>query len=378
VLTVQLVPANMRPYIGGSTDNSVLDLAFGYNGISRITGHHREGIQFGDWSGGSGLAALSGRAGLRRLFTAETGNEISWLLLVALFAMAFGVYLAARRLMSREELCALVIWGSWLLVTGLVLSFMGGVVHPYYTVALAPAIAALTGMGGLWAWRRRSGWDGRFTLGAMIALAAASSAVLLHRNNFNPTWTSMVLVLAVIGTLGALFAPRRAIGIAVAAGTVAGFAGTTTFSIVTAATPHSGSIPTAARASTATAGWMNDEATNSELAGLLKATHTPWSAATNGSQSAAALEIASGTSVMAVGGWSSDPVPTLQQFIDDVHAGKVSYFVEAGRGPESDNLHGEVIRGPNHSASHTREIADWVAAHYPATTIGGSTVYRFA
>jgi hypothetical protein len=45
------------------------------------------------------------------------------------------------------------------------------------------------------------------------------------------------------------------------------------------------------------------------------------------------LEIASGTSVMAVGGWSSDPVPTLQQFIDDVQAGNVSYFVEAGRGP---------------------------------------------
>jgi 4-amino-4-deoxy-L-arabinose transferase-like glycosyltransferase len=374
VLTVQLVPASMRPYIGGSTDNTVLDLAFGYNGISRITGHHREGIELGDDSGGSGLAALSGRAGLHRLFSAETGNEISWLLPVALFALAFGVYLAARRILSRGELCALVIWGSWLLVTGLVLSYMGGVIHPYYTVALAPAIAALIGMGGLWAWRRRPGWDGRFALGAMVALAAASSAVLLHRNNFNPTLTQMVVGFALIGTLGVLLAPRRAIGIAAAVGILAGLAGTTTFSIVTTTTPHRGSIPTAARASKAPAGWMNDEATNEELACLLKATHTPWSAATNGSQSAAALEIASGTSVMAVGGWSSDPVPTLQQFIDDVHAGKVSYFVAAG----DSNIHGEVIRGPNHSASHTREIADWVAAHYPATTIGGSTVYRFS
>ena len=57
-----------------------------------------------------------------------------------------------------------------------------------------------------------------------------------------------------------------------------------------------------------------------------------WSAATNGSQSAAALEIASGTSVMAIGGWSGDPVPTLEQFVDDVHAGKITYYVEAGRG----------------------------------------------
>jgi len=123
---------------------------------------------------------------------------------------------------------------------------------------------------------------------------------------------------------------------------------------------------------------MSDEGTNTELAGLLAATHTRWSAATNGSQSAAALEISSGTSVMAVGGWSGDPVPTLQQFIDDVHAGKISYYVEAGRGANSPAVHGEVIRSALHTASHTREIADWVAAHYAGTIIGGSTVYHLA
>ena len=123
---------------------------------------------------------------------------------------------------------------------------------------------------------------------------------------------------------------------------------------------------------------MNDEGTNAQLAGMLAATHTQWSAATNGSQSAAALEIASGTSVMAVGGWSGDPVPTLQQFIDDVHAGRISYYVEAGRGPNSPAVHGEVIRSTLHTASHTRDISDWVAAHYPGTFIGGSTVYRLS
>jgi hypothetical protein len=76
---------------------------------------------------------------------------------------------------------------------------------------------------------------------------------------------------------------------------------------------------------------------------------------------------------MAVGGWSSDPVPDLQQFIDDVHAGRVTYYVEAGKaGP----THGEVIRGPNHSTAHTREIADWVDANFRGQVIGRSTVYR--
>jgi hypothetical protein len=119
---------------------------------------------------------------------------------------------------------------------------------------------------------------------------------------------------------------------------------------------------------------MGDEATNRDLARLLAATHTQWSAATNGSQSAAALEMASGTSVMAIGGWSGDPVPTLQQFIDDVHAGNISYYVEAGRGANSD--HGEAIHSAAHGVSHTREITDWVGQHYPGTIIGQFTVYR--
>ena len=374
VLTVQLVPSTARPYVGGSTDNTVLELALGYNGLNRILGRSRS-HEVSNWSGdGSGLAAFSGHAGLHRLFTAEMGNEIAWLLLVAVFALAFGVYLAARRQLSRGELCALVIWGSWLVVTAIVLSFMGGVVHPYYTVSMAPSIAALIGMNGVWAWSRRAGWDGRFALSGMLALAAASSAVLLHRNHFNLPWTAVVVALAMVGVAGVLMLPPRTTAIAVAIGVLAGLAGTATFSVMTTATPHHGSIPTAIRTSSKHGGWMDDESDNPALANLLAGTHTPWSAATNGSQSAAALEIASGTSVMAVGGWSGDPVPTLQDFIDDVHAGKVSYYVEAGRKPEGDVLHTEL----NHSASHTREIADWVVAHYRATTVGGSTVYRLA
>jgi 4-amino-4-deoxy-L-arabinose transferase-like glycosyltransferase len=262
-------------------------------------------------------------------------------------------------------------------MTGVVFSFIGGMVHPYYTVALAPAIAALVGIGAVWAWRRRSSWDGRCALAAMIALAAVRSAILLHSNAFGPVWLPwLVIGLAAVSAVCVLWPrPPR---VALVAGCVAGLVGTTAFSVATAATPHHGSIPTATRSSKVTGAWLNDEATNAELAGLLAATHTPWSAATNGSQSAAALEIASGTSVMAVGGWSGDPVPTLQQFIDDVHAGKISYYVEAGRGLNSAAIHGEVIRSSMRAGSRTREIANWVAANYPGTIIGGSTVYRLA
>jgi 4-amino-4-deoxy-L-arabinose transferase-like glycosyltransferase len=258
-----------------------------------------------------------------------------------------------------------------------VFSFMGGMVHPYYTVALAPAVAGLVGIGAVWAWRRRSSWDGRCALAAMVVLSACPSALLLHRTAFGPAWLPWLIAGQALVSAAAVLWPRPPV-IALVAGCVAGLVGTTAVSIATAATPHHGTMPTAIRSSKVTGVWMNDEATNTKLASLLSATHTPWSAATNGSQSAAALEIASGTSVMAIGGWSGDPVPTLQQFIDDVHAGKISYYVEAGRGPNSAAIHGEVIRSTVHTASHTREIADWVAAHYAGTMIGGSTVYRLA
>ena len=64
---------------------------------------------------------------------------------------------------------------------------------------------------------------------------------------------------------------------------------------------------------------------------------------------------------MAIGGWSgSDPAPTLAQFKAYVAAGDISYYVAGGGG------------GPGGGNS---EIANWVAANYTATTVGGSTVY---
>ncbi|WP_414685035.1 glycosyltransferase family 39 protein [Mycobacterium sp.] len=370
VSAVQLVPASARPYIGGSADNTVLDLALGYNGISRILGHHRESL--GDW-GGSGAQMFGGHAGLERLFTGEMGNEIAWLLPAALFAIAFGIHLTLRRQLGRMQLCGLVMWGGWLAVTGVVFSYMGGMVHPYYTVALAPCIAAMVGTGAVWAWQRRTIWDGRFAMAAMVALATVSAVVILHGNHFGPSWIGgLIGATSVIAVVGVLW-PRPGI-VAVIVGVVAALAGTIAFSIATASTAHQGSIPSAIRPTKVTGAWMGDEGTNGQLASLLAATHTQWSAATNGSQSAAALEIASGTSVMAIGGWSGDPVPTLQQFIDDVHAGRISYYVEAGRRTN----HGEVVRSPLHSGSHTREIAEWVAQHYSGTVIGESTVYRLA
>lgn len=355
VLTVQLVPPSDRPYIGGSTDDTELDLALGYNGISRIVGgEHHAGARYGH--------------GLARLFTAEVGNEIGWLLPAAVAAAGFGLYLAARHRLPRTELAALVMWTGWLVTTSVVLGYMNGMLHPYYTVSLAPAIGALLGCGVVWAWRGRARLDARIALAVLASTAALSGINLLHRNMIGPTWLVWAITaVAVLAAIGLIVGHRVAVpGLVLAA--VGGLIPVTGFAVATVTTPHRGTQPVTVNQSS---GWLGDLAENHELAAMLAATRTTWSAATNGSQPAAALEIASGTAVMAVGGWSGDPVPTLPQFIDDVHAGRITYYVEAGH-----RLHGEVIRAPNRTNAHTREIADWVAAHYTPVPMGSSTVYR--
>ncbi|GAB7066749.1 ArnT family glycosyltransferase [Mycolicibacterium hodleri] len=375
VLAVQLTPVGSRPYVGGSTDDSVLNLAFGYNGMSRLVGRGS------DWDGPT-LGPRSTATGLHRLFVTEMANEISWLLPAALFAVAYGAYLAARGRLDRTEWAALLSWGGWLLVTSLVFSLMNGTIHPYYTAAMAPAVGATVGLGCMWAWRFRAAWDGRLAMVALTGLGAWWSWILLHQNHFGPRWLpGVVLATWLVASVSILVGRLKPMTAGLVAGAAAAVAGTVAFTFATVATPHHGAVPTAVagpgQSPHTVGGWTGDEATNPTLAAMLTATTTRWSAATNGSQSAAALELATGTSVMAIGGWSGDPTPTLAQFVDDVHAGRVAYYVEAGRGGAA-RPEGPVIRSENHGPSHVREIADWVDAHYPGIPVGTSLVYRLS
>ena len=96
-----------------------------------------------------------GPTGITRLFNAEMGTQISWLIPAALLVLV-GLLWVARRAPRTDGLrAAALLWGSWLVVTGLVFSFAAGIIHPYYTVALAPAIGALVGIGGVRLWQDR-------------------------------------------------------------------------------------------------------------------------------------------------------------------------------------------------------------------------------
>jgi len=467
VVAVALWPADARPYIGGSTNDTVLDLVFGYNGLGRIFGGSGNGG--GGMGGGTAGSSFGGSTGLDRLFSSEMGLEISWLLPAALVALVLGLVVVGRRHPADPARAGLVLWGGWLLVTGLVFSYMSGTIHPYYTVALAPAIAGLVGTGGALLWHARERVTGRLGLAAMVGGTASWSWCLLDEN---PTWLPWLRWVVLLGGLlaaaaivvGSVPALRRLVAVGVLAGTLFGLTGTTAYALVTTTVAHSGSIPSVGPAGSSSggsgggpggggmpggaagpggsaagpetdgsdgagssggsggtqqghggqpgstqqgpggqapsgsvptapegttgAGTTGDGTTGGEgttrvgggaaggapggagattsaaLTKLLAATDTTWSAAVDGSQSAAQLELASDTAVMAIGGWSSDPTPTLAEFETAVAEGKISYYISSGsRG------------GMGGGSSTASAIQEWVAANYDSTTVGGSTVY---
>ncbi|MFV2118128.1 ArnT family glycosyltransferase, partial [Streptomyces sp. Act-28] len=170
VAVVELWPASSRPYIGGSQNNSFLELTFGYNGLGRINGDEVGSVGGGPAGGGGGRW---GDTGVGRMFGDAVGGQISWLLPAALALLVAGLVVTRRAPRTDTARSAFLVWGGSLLMTLAVFSFMAGIFHEYYTVALAPYIAALVGMGATVLWEER----GRFTASAALAVTVAGTAV---------------------------------------------------------------------------------------------------------------------------------------------------------------------------------------------------------
>ncbi|MEU9362394.1 glycosyltransferase family 39 protein [Streptomyces sp. NPDC048301] len=245
VAVVELWPASSRPYIGGSQNNSFLELTFGYNGLGRINGEETGSVG----GGGGGQGGGWGETGIGRMFNSEIGSQISWLLPAALILLVAGLWLTRRAKRTDTARAAFLAWGGSLLMTALVFSFMAGIFHQYYTVALAPYIAALVGMGATVLWEERGNrWAGA-ALAVTVAVTAVWSYVLLGRTpDYLPWLRWAVLIGGLLGAAGLLLAARlgRALAMgAVGLGLAASLAGPTAYTISTLNTGHQGSIVTA-------------------------------------------------------------------------------------------------------------------------------------
>ncbi len=252
VALVELWPAADRPYIGGSTNNSLLELALGYNGISRLAGGDGSpggGAGGGGGGGGPGGGGFGGTTGLLRMFNSSFRGEISWLLPAALLFLAVGLAYTWRSVRTDRTRAALLLWGGWLLVTVAVFSYMGGIIHPYYVVVLAPPIATVVAIVGRELWRGRAnlivrsllaiGIAGTGLWGAqLLALQAAGWLPWLRWVVLAGSFAGAALLMISVGQF------RRMAVVALLVGSLCAVGGAAGFTVATAATPHSGSIPT--------------------------------------------------------------------------------------------------------------------------------------
>jgi 4-amino-4-deoxy-L-arabinose transferase-like glycosyltransferase len=432
VAIVALIPAASRPYVGGSQNNSILNLIFGYNGIGRLTGSEAGSV------GGNALAgSMWGPTGWDRLFLPSFGGDISWLIPAALILLAVGLWLTRRAPHTDRTRAALLLWGGWLLLTGLVFSYASGIIHPYYTVALAPPIGAIVGIGATMLWRRRSQLPWRLVLAGAVAATVVWSFTLLTRSSsWYPVLRVAILLIGMVSAAGlALMGQLRGRVTAVIGATAlcAALAGPAAYTVDTALTAHTGAIPSAGPAipgamggpgrgpggprgqrppngpipggpgafvgprggpgggfnggfgfggnlggppgpvpGGAAGGLLGASTPGPNVVSLLTAdaSRYKWVAAVVGANSAAGYQLATGDAVMAIGGFNgTDPAPSLAAFQATVQQHQVHYFIVGGRGG------GVGPAGSQGQSSQSSAIADWVRSHYTGTTVDGVTLY---
>jgi len=428
VALVELVPASARPYVGGSQDNSFLELTFGYNGLGRLTGDETGSVGGG---GGGGGGAQWGSTGLTRLFGSDIGGQVAWLVPAALVLGAVAFWLRRRLPRTDGGRAEIVVWLSWLLVTGLTFSFMAGIFHAYYTVALAPAVAALVGIGtwGLWT-RRGELWALAVLAGVTLGTAVWASVLLGRSADWLPWLRWLVLVAGISGAVllvAGHYAGRSVLRAGAALALVGGLAGPAAYTVQTVSTGHTGSIVTAGPTVTGgtggtggpggggfgprgqggpggqtgqmppgggpqngqvpsgqtqnggpptgqapgggggMGGLLDGATVSAEVQDLLlqDADDYTWVAAAIGSQNAASYQLATEQSVMPVGGFNgSDPSPTLAEFQQLVADGQIHWFIGGGG-----------FGGSDGGSSTSSEISAWVQATFTAQTVDGTTLY---
>lgn len=388
---VWLTPSGNRPWVGSTNDNSIWSLIFGYNGFGRLLGSHGGGgggtppnstgmamaspggMGGGAPSGGHGPGGtgFGGQTGVFRIFNNDFGPNIAWLLILALASGGLLLWILRKTPRTNRGRAAVIFWILWLIIHIVIFSMTSGVIHPYYVVVMAPAVAALVGIGVPFLWgayiRRKSyAW----ILPMLVGVTAAIVIIILSYAGTMTwlMWTVGILeAIGMIGLLVNLYTPKRWLqNLAIITSVAACMTAPVVYTLSTVNVTHTGSIPTAGPSSTAMQGSNNEksQADSALVQYLLRNQNgATWLVAVDSANESAAIQLTSGQPVMAIGGFNGSDTPlTLEQFKQLVADGKLKYYAASSHG------HGG---GPNGGNS---EITNWIKKNGKVVNYGGSDV----
>ncbi|QHU89858.1 glycosyltransferase [Candidatus Saccharibacteria bacterium oral taxon 955] len=406
---VWLTPAGSRPWVGSTNDNNIWSLIFGYNGFGRLLGGRGgggvpvggappsggmgatttlqtagsttqtmadgAGMVSGGMGGGGhgpGGTGFGGQTGIFRIFNNDFGPNITWLLVLALAGGGLMLWILRKTPRTNRGRAAVIFWMLWLLTHIVIFSMTSGVIHPYYVVVAAPAVAALVGISlpFLWgAYTRRKPYA--WLLPVLVGVTAVIAVIILSYAG-TMTWLMRIVGLlgltGMIGLLINLYAPRRWLqNLVIITALTACTLAPTVYTLATVNVAHTGSIPTSGPNSTAMQGSNNEKSqADSQLVQYLveHQNGATWLVAVASANESAAIQLTSGQPVMAVGGFNGSDTPlTLEQFKQLVKAGKVKYYAVSSHG-----------RGGGGPGGGNNEITTWVKQTGTVVNYGGSDV----
>jgi 4-amino-4-deoxy-L-arabinose transferase-like glycosyltransferase len=342
-LYVALTPASQRPWVGGTADNSIWSLMFGYNGLGRLVGQAG-----GPTSGVHG--PFGGASGPLRLLDQSLGGQAGWLLGFALVA-GIGIAVATRLRRADPRTGWLIAAGGSFATIAVAFSQAHGIFHPYYVSLLAPFTALLVGAGAALA--LHSDWPGRVITPLALVGGLVSSVVVLHDHPGELRWLPVVLlggVSAAAVVLAGLDRGRVRTA-ALAAGLALLLIAPATWSYQTLGHPANATFPAGgsagdAAAANVVAGGGGDAGTAASAAGkgreirvalrYIRAHGHGTLAVSRQAGATARLIIHTGAPLAGVGGFSGrESHMTVAAFAGDVARGRIGWVLISGPRPSA-------------------------------------------
>jgi 4-amino-4-deoxy-L-arabinose transferase-like glycosyltransferase len=210
VVIVALVPTGDRPYIDGTTNNNPFSMVFGYNGLIRFSSLSISPSSVGAIGAQGAAAAPAGRSssgGLATMFQSAQATQVGWLYPLAVVSIV--IVLWQRRNAARTDpvRAGVVMWAVWIVVFAA--AYSAGTIHSYYVVTLAPALAAVSGVGAVELWRGwREGTHAAWAAPVTIALTAVWASVIASSSTGYRDWLVPLLIAVAVGAIAAIVLGR--------------------------------------------------------------------------------------------------------------------------------------------------------------------------